>query len=92
MHAATAVPAHSAVFSRFVLPEATGAAAVVERGTASLAIHSTSSQTSLAACHLFSGSLARHFLTTRSSAGGVMGWSDDIGGGSVSRIFAIRLA
>src|SRR6202030_547410 len=56
------------------------------------AIHFNSSHTSLAACHLFSGSLARHFLTTRSSAGGVIGWREKIGGGSVSRILAIKLA
>src|ERR1700693_3253941 len=37
------------------------------------AIHFSSSHTSLAACHLFSGSLARHFFTTRASAGGVIG-------------------
>src|SRR6202008_40459 len=51
------------------------------------AIHFNSSPTSLAACHLFSDSLARHFFTTRSSAGGVIGWREDIGGGSGSRIF-----
>src|SRR3984893_15624622 len=55
------------------------------------AIHFNSSQTSLAACHLFSGSLARHFLTTRSSAGGVIGCSEDMGGGAVSKILAITL-
>src|SRR5580704_12195758 len=56
------------------------------------AIHFNSSQTSLAACQRFSGSLARHFFTTRSRAGGVMGWSDAIDGGSDSRILAITLA
>src|ERR1700730_12103213 len=56
------------------------------------AIHFNSSHTSLAACHLFSGSLDRHFLATRSSAGGVIGCSEAIDGGSTSRIFAITLA
>src|SRR5712671_6967718 len=55
------------------------------------AIHFSSSHTSLAACHLFSGSFAKHFFTTRSSTGRV-GWREEMGGGSVSRIFAIKLA
>src|SRR5216684_5387442 len=55
------------------------------------AIHFNSSQTSLAACHRFSGSLAKHFFTTRSSGGGVIGWSEYIAGGSRSKIAAIKL-
>src|SRR5437016_262105 len=56
------------------------------------AIHFNSSHRSLATCHLFSGSLAIHFFTTRSSAGGVMGCSDDIGRGSDDMIAPITLA
>ena len=40
---------------------------------------------SLASCAVWkrsSGSLARHVRTTRSSAGGVIGWSAEIGAGS----------
>ena len=56
------------------------------------AIHLSSSSRSPADCHRASGSLARHFLMTRSSDDGVMGWRVDIAGGSRSRIAAIRLA
>src|SRR5215472_1941296 len=56
------------------------------------AIHFNSRAKSAAFCHRSSGSFARHELTTRSRAGGVIGRRDDIGGGSVSSIFAIRPA
>jgi hypothetical protein len=56
------------------------------------AIHFNSSQRSLATCHLFSGSLARHFFATRSRAGGVIGWSDDIGEGLEEMMAEITLA
>ncbi len=45
--------------------------------------------TSCAVCQRSSGSLARHVLTTRSSAGGVIGAAVEIGGGSAERIDAI---
>src|SRR5437879_5171753 len=53
------------------------------------AIHFNSRHKSPAACHRSSGTFARHVFTTRSSCGGVIGCSEDIGGGSVSRIFAV---
>src|SRR5215471_925753 len=56
------------------------------------AIHFNSRVKSAAFCHRSSGSFARHDLTMRSRAGGVIGRRDDIGGGAVSSIFAIRLA
>src|SRR5712692_6104503 len=56
------------------------------------AIHFNSSHTSLAACHLFSRSLARHFLTARSRIGGVIGSTEDMGGGSSCMIAEITLA
>ena len=40
------------------------------------------SPTSRAVCHRSSGSLARQVRTTRSSAGGLIGESDEIGAGS----------
>jgi hypothetical protein len=55
-------------------------------------IHCSSLARSLALCQRSSGSFARHFFTTRSSAGGVKGWSCEMGGGSAVRIAAIRLA
>ena len=45
-------------------------------------IQRSSLPTSPADCHRSSGSFARHVLTTRSSAGGVIGCSVEIGGGS----------
>src|SRR2546427_12580421 len=56
------------------------------------AIHFNSSHTSLAACHLFSRSLARHFLTARSRIGGVIGSAEDMGGGSSCIMAEITLA
>ncbi len=47
---------------------------------------------SLAACQRRSGSLARHFRTSRSRPGGVSGWSPLMGSGSRSRMAAITLA
>src|SRR6266403_502043 len=41
---------------------------------------------SLALCHLSSGSFARHFLIAWSSAGGVIGFAALIGSGSFSKI------
>src|ERR1700726_1396845 len=70
---------HSAVFSQFFLREAAGTAAKAARVVLSSAIHFNSSQRSLAVCQRFSGSFARHLLTTRSSAGGVIGCSEEIG-------------
>ena len=54
------------------------------------AIHSSWSFTSCAVWNRSSGSFERHVLTTRSSAGGVMGWTAEIGCGSVCRIAPIR--
>src|SRR5215469_9316631 len=56
------------------------------------AIHFSSLARSLALCQRSSGSFARHCRTTRSRAGGAMGCTCDIGGGSVVRMEAIRLA
>jgi hypothetical protein len=56
------------------------------------AIHFNSRRRSLAVCHRSSGSFAKHVFTTRSSWGGVIGCNEEIGGGSASRIFAIKLA
>ena len=47
---------------------------------------------SLALCQRSSGSFARHFLTTRSRAGGVIGCKAAIAAGSAVRIAAIKLA
>jgi hypothetical protein len=47
---------------------------------------------SRADCQRSSGSFDKHFLTTRSSAGGVIGCSCAIGGGSVVKMAAIKLA
>ena len=55
-------------------------------------IHRSSSARSPADCQRASGSLDRHFLTTRSSAGGVIGASAERGRGSSRRIAAIRPA
>ena len=48
------------------------------------------SLTSCADCQRSSGSLARQVLTTRSSAGGVIGWTTEIGCGSDVMIAEIR--
>ena len=52
-------------------------------------IHLSSLPRSAAFCQRSSGSLARHFFTTRSSAGGDMGCTDEIGGGSADMIAVI---
>src|SRR4030095_8737060 len=57
-----------------------------------LATHLNSSATSPALCHLWSGSLAKHFFTNLSKAGGVIGRILDIAGGSACSIAPIRLA
>src|SRR5438093_416121 len=44
------------------------------------------SSTSRAVCHRSSGSLARHVLTRRSNEGGLIGATEEIGGGSLVRI------
>src|ERR1700687_4590715 len=56
------------------------------------AIHRSSSHRSCADWYLASGSLAKDFLTTRSSVGGVIGCSVDTGGGSPCIIAPIKLA
>ncbi len=56
------------------------------------AIHFSSSSTSCIDWRRSSGSLARQVRTRRSSPGGDSGWTEAIGGGSRSRIEAIRLA
>ena len=50
------------------------------------------SLTSCAVCQRSSGSFAKQIFTRRSSAGGAMGWIDEIGGGSRSRTAAMALA
>src|SRR5579864_5607061 len=82
-------PGGSVTESRHTRPGADGADATCEPPSS---IHLHSSQRSFAVCHLLSGSLERHFFITRSSAGGVIGWREEMGRGSISRIFAIRLA
>ena len=47
---------------------------------------------SFALCHRSSGSLTRHFFTTRSRLAGVEGIRDESGGGSCVRIAAVKLA
>ena len=54
-------------------------------------IQRSSLATSWALCQRSSGSFSRHFFTTWSSAGGIIGWTDEIGGGCDARIAAIRL-
>ncbi len=54
-------------------------------------IQLSSLATSWALCQRSSGSFSRHFFTTWSSAGGITGWTEEIGGGCVERIAAIRL-
>src|ERR1700674_5008700 len=56
------------------------------------AIHFNSRQRSLVVCQRSSGSFARQTFTTRSSAGGVMGWSEEMGGGLSFKIAPITLA
>src|SRR5262245_8810282 len=56
------------------------------------AIQRNSAARSAALCQRSSGSLARHFRTTRSSAPGANGCSWLMGGGSAVRMAAIRLA
>ena len=56
------------------------------------AIQSSTSQRSWALCHRSSGSLAKHFFTTRSRTGGVIGWSFESWGGSSFMMALIRLA
>lgn len=64
--------------------------AAINAGTAGWepppAIQRSSSLTSFADCQRSSGSLARQFLTTRSSAGGDIGWIEEIGTGSLDMI------
>ena len=56
------------------------------------AIHCSCSITSCAVDQRCSGSLARQPLTMRSSEAGIIGWIDEIGGGSEFMIEPIRLA
>src|SRR6266700_2095432 len=56
------------------------------------AIHCNCSLTSCAVCQRSSGSFARQTLTTRSSAGGDIGVTAEIGCGSEARIAATMLA
>jgi hypothetical protein len=55
-------------------------------------IHRSSSDRSAADCHLFCGSLARHFFTSRSKRGGVKGVMAEIETGSRSIMAAIKVA
>jgi hypothetical protein len=71
MDAPIVTVADTAEVSAVFLLEPTGLSAVT--GVPVCEIHFNSSRRSLAVCHLSSGSFARHFLTTRSSAGGVIG-------------------
>src|SRR5262245_20877178 len=59
------------------------------RALRSSPVHASSSLRSAALCQRFDGSLARHFLTTRSKTGGVRGCNVPIRGGSDVRIAAI---
>src|SRR5262245_2194991 len=54
------------------------------------AIHRSSLPRSRALCQRSSASLARHFLTTRSRAGGDIGWTLEIGAGSLDMIAVIN--
>ncbi len=54
-------------------------------------IQRSSLATSWALCQRSSGSFSRHLFTTWSSAAGITGWTDEIGGGCEARIAAIRL-
>ena len=89
--AATAAAAaiSQAVRSRLRRLKATGAATPAAEPPA---IHWSSLAMSCALCHLSSGSLARQTLTTRSRAGGVIGWIVEIAGGSEDMMEEIRLA
>src|SRR5689334_2302268 len=84
-----AKPAH-AIRSRLLRRETTVAGAPACEPAS--AIQESSLLTSCALCQRSSGSLARQVFTTRSRAGGVIGTTVEIGGGSRSRIAAIVLA
>src|SRR5437899_182015 len=56
------------------------------------AIQLSSEEMSCALCQRSSGSLIKQFFTTRSSAGGVIGWTAEIGLGSSRKIAEIREA
>src|SRR5258706_7499141 len=90
MHAPEAAPAQSAVFNQFSLPEASATGAIC--GPLSPPIHFNSRHRSLAVCQRLSGSFAKQVFTTRSSAGGVMDRSVDMGRGSEDIIAEITLA
>src|SRR5712692_6895736 len=90
-HATKPAVAHTDRFRQFVRAGLGGAAETAACDPVS-AIHFNSRQRSLVACHRSSGSFAKHLLTTRSSAGGVIGWREDMGGGSSFRIAPITLA
>src|SRR6516164_3899435 len=76
--------------SRVFFPSARGAVPLVAPPLS--AIQLSSLDRSSALCQRWSGSLAKHFLTRRSSAGGVIGCKTDMGCGSEERMAAIKLA
>src|SRR5262249_13895923 len=84
---ATAATPHAIRSRRRDDPAATGAGA---SACDPCAIHLSSLAMSCALCQRSSGSLARQPRTTRSSAGGVIGWIVERDGGSPVRIAAIR--
>src|SRR5579859_1772721 len=101
------VPAHQAATAASINRKNTAANNQLKRsnllrwtGTATIApgrepcsaIQLNSLARSLALCQRPSGSFARHFLTSRSRAGGVMGCKAAIGCGSEERMAAIKLA
>src|SRR5215472_16926078 len=88
--AAAAQPRYMSVRLRDAFLESETPTPLVACAPAS-AIHFNSRAKSAAFCHRSSGSFARHDLTMRSRVGGG-GRRDDIVGGSVPSIFAIRLA
>ena len=94
-HVATA-PAASATsaVAAMAIARETRARRGTGAGVSALAsrIHRNCVATSCALCHRSSGSLARQVRITRSSESGASGCTVEIGGGSRSRIEAIRLA
>src|SRR5437870_11337605 len=85
---AAAVTTVQAGFSRFLRPAMIGAGTPAADPTS--AIHWSWSLASWAVWKRSSGSLARQVRTTRSSAGGVIGWSVAIGAGSSFMIDEIK--
>jgi hypothetical protein len=84
--AATGTSAHAS-FSRLLRFAATGAGSPTAEPPS--AIHWSWSLTSCAVWNRSSGSLARQVFTTRSSAGGVIGWIEEMASGCVWMIAAM---